>query len=129
MDSAKICAAALIFVGAAAIIKQVCSNFVFPLRAAGLMIFAAALLIFCIPAVDYINELFELTGFSRYALVIMKGFGIAVLCHGCAAVCRDCGEGTVGECVELAGKIEIFILCIPFINELLAGAQELIFWQ
>lgn len=126
MDSVRFCAVALIFIGAAAVIKQVYSNFAFPMRAAGLMLFASALLLFASPAIEYIGELFELTGFSRYALVIMKGFGIAVLCHGCAAVCRDCGEGSVAGCVELAGKIEIFILCIPLINELLSSAHDLL---
>ncbi len=128
-DSVRICAVALIILGAAAIIKQVSSNFVFPLRAAALMLFSSLLLLSAGPVVEYINSLFSQTGFSRYASVIMKGFGVAILSHGCASVCRDCGEGTVASCVELAGKIEIFILCIPLINELLSVAQSLLEWQ
>lgn len=127
MDSAKICAVALIVIGAAAIIKQVSAGFSIPLRASALMVFAALLLISARPAVEYLNELSAAVGFSKYAAVILKGFGVALLCHGCASVCRDCGETTVASCVELAGKIEIFLLCVPLINDLLEVVQDLIY--
>ncbi|MBE6599638.1 MAG: hypothetical protein E7640_00305 [Ruminococcaceae bacterium] len=127
MDSAKICAVALIVIGAAAIIKQVGAGFSIPLRASALMVFAALLLISARPAIEYLNELSLSVGFSKYAAVILKGFGVALLCHGCASVCRDSGEATVASCVELAGKIEIFLLCVPLINDLLEVVQELIY--
>ena len=118
-DSIRICAVALIVISSVAVIKQISSNFVFPLRAAATVVFSSLLLLSATPVIEYINELFSLTGFSRYASVILRGFGIALLSQGCASVCRDCGEGNVASLVELAGKIEIFILCMPLINELL----------
>ena len=128
-ESLRICAVALIFIAAAAIIKQISSGFVFPLRAAAIILFSSLLILSASPVFEFMNELFSLTGFSRYGAVIMKGFGIALLSHGCASVCRDCGEGTVASCVELAGKIEIFILCIPLLTELLAVARQFLEWK
>ncbi len=126
MDSARICAVALIAVAAAAMIKQIASGFSPSLRAAAFILIASLLLLAARPAVDYLNGLFELTGFSRYATVIMKSFGIALLCHGCATVCRDLGESTVAGCVEAAGKLEIFLLCIPLMNDLLSVIRRLL---
>lgn len=126
-DSVRICAVALIVISTAAIIKQISSGFALPLRAASLILFSSLLLLSARPAVEYINGLFNITGFSKYASVMLKGFGIAMLCHGCSSVCRDCGEAAVGDYVELAGKIEIFLLCVPLINELLTLARELIY--
>ncbi len=126
MESVRLCAVALIVIGASAIIKQINAGFALPLRAASIMVLAACLLLAARPAVEYIGELSAAVGFSKYAEVILKGFGIALLCHGCASVCRDSGEATVASCVELAGKLEIFLLCVPLINDLLAAVRELL---
>ena len=128
-DSLRICAVALIVISAIAIIKQISSDFVFPLRAAATVLFSSLLLLAATPVIEYVNELFSLTGFSRFASPILRGFGIAMLSQGCASVCRDCGEGSVASFVELAGKIEIFILCIPLISELLALSRRFLEMQ
>ena len=128
MDSMKICAIALIAVSLFAIIKQVSANFAFPLRAAVTVLLASLLLLSADPVIKYTSELFHITGFSKYASVIIKGTGIAVLTQACASVCRDSGEGTVAGCVELGGKLEIFLLCVPLINDILLSAQRLLLW-
>lgn len=128
MDSMKICAIALIGVALFAIIKQVSANFAFPLRAAVTVLLSSLLLLAADPIIKYINELFNLAGFSKYAAVILKGTGVALLTQACASVCRDCGEASVAGCVELGGKLEIFLLCVPLINEILLAAQRLLLW-
>ena len=128
MDSMKICAIALIGVALFAIIKQISANFVFPLRAAVTVLLSSLLLLAADPIIKYINELFNLAGFSKYAAVILKGTGVALLTQACASVCRDCGEASVAGCVELGGKLEIFLLCVPLINEILLAAQRLLLW-
>lgn len=124
----KICAIALISVSLFAVIKQISANFAFPLRAAVTVLLSSLLLLAADPVIGYINELFHIAGFSKYAAVILKGTGIAVLTQACSSVCRDCGEGTVAGCVELGGKLEIFLLCVPLINEMLLTAQRLLLW-
>ena len=124
----KICAIALIGVALFAIIKQVSANFAFPLRAAVTVLLSSLLLLAADPIIKYINELFNLAGFSKYAAVILKGTGVALLTQACASVCRDCGEASVAGCVELGGKLEIFLLCVPLINEILLAAQRLLLW-
>ena len=128
MDSMKICAIALIGVALFAIIKQISANFAFPLRAAVTVLLSSLLLLAADPIIKYINELFNLAGFSKYAAVILKGTGVALLTQACASVCRDCGEASVAGCVELGGKPEIFLLCVPLINEMLLTAQRLLLW-
>lgn len=128
MDSMKICAIALIGVALFAIIKQISANFAFPLRAAVTVLLSSLLLLAADPIIKYINELFNLAGFSKYAAVILKGTGVALLTQACASVCRDCGEASVAGCVELGGKLEIFLLCVPLINEILLAAQRLLLW-
>lgn len=123
-DSLRICAVAFIVIAASVIIKQLAAGFAFSLRAAALILLSSLLLLSAAPVIEYVNELFLISGFSCYTSVIVKGFGIALLCHGCASVCRDAGEVTVASCVELAGKVEIFILCIPLINEILCVARN-----
>ena len=63
---------------------------------------------------------------SEYASVMLKGFGVALISHICATVCRDLGKATIADLVETAGKLEIFILCIPLISDILRTAASLL---
>ena len=129
MDSLRLCAAAICALALVALQKHGSASFVFLLRFAALVLFSYLLLSQASPAIEYINGLFELTGFSKYAAVIVKALAVALLTHVCASVCRDSGEGSFALCVELAGKIELFLLCVPLINELLSSARALIEWH
>ena len=63
---------------------------------------------------------------AEYAKVMLKGLGAAFLTHICALTCRECGKPALADTVELAGKLEIFILCIPLIKNIIEAATELI---
>ena len=63
---------------------------------------------------------------TEYAEVMVKGLGAAFLTHICALTCRECGKYALADTVELAGKIEIFILCLPLIKKILETATELL---
>ena len=129
MDSVRLAASAIVFCGVTLIVRQTQSSFSALLRMAALVLFSFAALSASAPAIEYLDGLFELTGFSAYALVIVKSLGVAALCGGAASLCRDLGEGSVASVIELSGKAEIFILCIPLMSELLDGVRNLIFWE
>ena len=62
---------------------------------------------------------------AEYASVMLKGLGAAILTHICAMTCRECGRPSLADAVELAGKIEIFILCLPLIKKIVETATSL----
>ena len=125
MDSLKLCAAALIALACLAALKQLSGGIVPSVRVAAGIAVSLGLVMGVRPAIEYVSSLFDSVGFGKYAAAILKGGGIAVLTHICATVCRDSGENTLSECVEMAGKAEIFLLCIPLMSEVLSLAKEL----
>ena len=62
---------------------------------------------------------------AEYASVMLKGLGAAILTHICAMTCRECGRPSLADTVELAGKIERFILCLPLIKKIVETATSL----
>jgi stage III sporulation protein AD len=73
-----------------------------------------------------VTELLSDSSFSEYAAVMLKGFGVALLSNICATVCRDLGKSSIAEIVEAAGKLEIFLLCLPLISDILKTAVSLL---
>ena len=63
---------------------------------------------------------------TSYVAVMLKGFGVAVISHVCATVCKDLGKATLADLVETAGKLEIFVLCLPLISDILQTAAALL---
>ena len=63
---------------------------------------------------------------SEYAAIMLKGLGAAILTHICALTCRECGKSYLANTVELAGKLEILILCIPLIKRITETAIALL---
>ena len=71
-----------------------------------------------------LGELRELAGeeWQRWLTPVLRSLGIAVVA-GCGAdVCRDLGQDSVASGIELAGKAEIMLVCLPLITELLSLA-------
>lgn len=66
---------------------------------------------------------------SAGSLPVLRSLGIAVVA-GCGAdVCRDLGQDSVASGIELAGKAEIMLVCLPLITELLSLARSLFVGQ
>ncbi len=63
---------------------------------------------------------------AEYAAIMLKGFGVAILTHICSLTCRECGKGALADSVELAGKLEIFLLCIPLMQNVIETAKALL---
>ena len=123
------CGAALFCVAAAVIIKQVKSEFVIPLRLATSVLLLGGAVALGIPLFEYIKGVISNSELAEYAEIFFKAFGIALLTHITAEICRDCGEASVASYVELAGKFEMLILSLPLIMSVLEGAAEILDWR
>ncbi len=62
---------------------------------------------------------------ADYAAIMLKGLGVAVITRICSSVCRESGRGGIAEYVELAGRLEILLLCLPLMSRILSAASEL----
>lgn len=58
--------------------------------------------------------------------ILLRALGLAFLTECAAAVCRDCGEGTLATWVELGGKLEILLLSFPLIRTVLEAVSGLL---
>ena len=61
-----------------------------------------------------------------YISIILKITGIAYLAQIGADICKDAGESAVGTKIEIAGKIFIAALSMPFVTALLKTVMDFI---
>ena len=125
----KVCALAIICVAVGIVVRQIKSEISFVLRAAGGMLIFGLVLLSMEPFFSFFTELGGLGGTEEYISIMLKSLGVAILAHVCSGICRDAGEGSLAGGVELAGKIEILLLCIPLIRRILGYASEMISMQ
>ncbi len=55
---------------------------------------------------------------GKYFVVALKSVVISILSQFVSDTCRDFGCSSLASKVELAGKIAIFLICLPLIEEL-----------
>ncbi len=72
------------------------------------------------------NELFALAFVGECGKAIAKIIGIGYLFGISSDVCRELGEPTVASGLILAGRFEMFAVCVPFLLKAVSSATELI---
>ena len=90
------------------------------------ILFAAAALAAINPLLSFIGRLGDGNGIGTYAETLFKALGIALVCEICANICRESGESGIAGGVELVGKIEILLLCVPLMERVLDTAKVLL---
>lgn len=126
--SIKICFFAIMCVVVASVIKHLRPDFL-PFVRIGATVAVSALAVGVIaPVVTYLNSLFESTSLGEWGSSVLKALGVALLVQICADICRDCGESSAASGVELVGKLEIIILCLPMIKSIISTAWEVLQW-
>ena len=63
---------------------------------------------------------------SRYFSVALKAVSLGYVTQFVSEACRDFGCGSIAAKAELAGKISIFLICLPLLSELFSVITELI---
>ncbi len=121
----KLCGVAVIAVTLTVMIKEM-------KRGIGTLVGIAALLtlFFAImskygEAITGISELTRENGLGRYSTLMIKALGIGTAVKITSDICRDFGEGGIAGGIELAGKLEILLLALPFISELLSAITDI----
>lgn len=126
MTVVKACMLAVLGIAATAIVKQWKSDFLPLLRIGITVALGTLVLTAAAPILSFFRLLTAQSGASEYTEILFKGLGIAILTQVCADVCRESGEGGLAGGVELTGKIELLLLCLPLMEKLLATAKELL---
>ena len=123
--SANACAAGMLIAAAAVLLK----NFGFK----GACVFtAASIAIMLSSAISPLRSVFS--SFSEalpaellpYAEAAVKVIGIGYLSGVCSDIAKELGEGGVAKAILLVSKLEIILIAIPFIEQVMGLASELI---
>ena len=118
----KACGIAVISSMLILLVKKWGSDLAVTLKIASGICIAAVCLGAVSPVISYVRELADMgesAGLASSVEFMLRGLSVAVVSHVSATVCRDCGEGSIGGYVELAGKIEIIILSLPFVKNMI----------
>ena len=121
----KICGGALLCAVAIILLKSAKGE-VLPLQWSGTVVLCGAALLLWQPVLLWLGELCEVSGVGKEAELLFKGLGVAVLTQICADLCRQSAETALANSVEMAGRAELLLLCLPQLKELLQTAQTLL---
>ena len=126
MDTIKICGAAVVCITIFSIIRAYNPNFEIPLKLSASVLFLGVIFGAVKPIVVFVRQMIEGEGTESFAPPLIAAFGIAFLTQICAEVCRDCKEASIASYVEIVGRVEILILCLPLIKEILQTVDKLL---
>lgn len=121
----KICGGALLCAVAIILLKSTKGE-ALPLQWSGTVVLCGAALLLWQPVLLWLGELCEASGVGKEAELLFKGLGVAVLTQICADLCRQSAEAALANSVEMAGRAELLLLCLPQLKELLQTAQTLL---
>ncbi len=89
------------------------------------------LLIFIIgrarPLFDEIQKLFDDGGIdSAYFKIAFKSLGICCVAGFASDICRDFGQTSISNKIELAAKVMVAALCLPLVKGIIGIAENLV---
>ena len=121
----KVCGGALLLLLAIVLLKSAKGD-ALPLQWTGILGLFGATFLLLQPVFTWLLSLCEAWGMSGTATIMLKGLGIAMLTQICADLCRQTGEGGIAGGVEMVGRAELLLLCLPLMRELFDVAVELL---
>lgn len=127
--SIKVCFFAVICIAASVTLRQLRPEFPAFLRIASVVAIGSLAVSVILPIVTYLASLFDGDTIGNYGGMVLKALGTAFLVQICADICRDSGEGSLASGVELIGKLEILLLCIPLLEDILGSVREVMAWS
>jgi stage III sporulation protein AD len=97
-----------------------------PLQWTGIVMLSGAGIALLEPVLAFAGTLAAASGVSETAALLLRALGVTLLTQLCADLCRQSGEGALGSGVEMAGKAELMLLCLPYLQRLVDTAKELL---
>ena len=125
MTTIKLCGIAIVAVVFIMTIKQFRPEYATVLTTVTCIVLFTCVIACLSPVTDMLGYITEeaasgkFSDFMPYIQIVMKSLGIALITQSTADICRDSGEGSFAEKIELAGKAEIFVLSLPLLTELI----------
>ena len=127
MDIIKVIGVGIVGVIATVFLRDAGSEFkVFTCLATGLVI-----LIIIINALGDVvlafNEIVDRSGVNKKLFTgVLKIVGIGYITEYSSSICSDFGAGSIGNKIELAGKITIFLMAMPVVIALIDSVSSLV---
>ncbi len=86
---------------------------------------AALVLIFSVSVREYGDAIIKVGKLAEDTAplcgeLMMKSLGVGLTVKIASDLCRDCGENGIAGGIEFAGKLEILMLCLPYIWEIIS---------
>lgn len=117
MDIVKVVVLGVIISLISLFLKQVKSEYALLSVIVGSVILIIYILNYVSSIFNFFENIIERTGISKELLVAMlKIIGIGYLVEFSAGICRDSGNSSIADKVVLAGKLIIFMVSLPIIN-------------
>ena len=107
-------------------LRELRPSFVPFLRLGTTVVLMGAALLLYTPILARVKVLFSQTGAGEYMDTVLRALGIAILCELTAMLCRDLGENSLAQGIQLFGKLEILVLSLPLLDKVLEMAKELL---
>lgn len=126
MDTVKICAAGLTVTLILALLRGWNPSFEFPMKLSAALLFVGLLVGLARPLISYVSALLESSAAAPYAEILMRTLGVAILTETAGGICRECKEPSVASYLEMAGRLEILILCLPLMEDILESVKGLL---
>lgn len=73
-----------------------------------------------------LRELATRAGLSESFSSVLRMLAVGCLSKLAGDLCRDMGEASLGARIELCGRAEILLLCLPLVEELCTLATEVL---
>ena len=122
----RICGGAIIASGCALLLKESSKSASACAAIIGLAVLMGSVLTELFSVISPLKEMLGQSGALDYASIMLKGLGVGITVKLTCDICCDMGEKGISDCVELAGRAEILILCLPVLTKMLSSVKELL---
>ena len=121
----KICGGALLLAVAVVLVRSARGE-ILPLQWTATILLFGASLSMLTPVLLWVGELCQAGGMGEMGTLLLRGLGVAILTQLCSDLCRQSGEAMLASGVEMAGRAELLLLCLPYLKDLLETATRLL---
>ncbi len=115
----SLCAFGLLCAILSEVVVPLSPNLKGALTLAGGIVFLTVFIGYLFPSFRYLVTLTATSRFSSLFQLLFKALGISFLVSVCASFCRDLGQDSVAEKLELCGKAAILSLSLPVLETVL----------
>ena len=123
-DLLRFCGVAVLGAFVSLLVKRAGGGQAAPVSVAALILLLSPLLSRYGQAVNTVGGLLDGTDFRDYGGLMLKALGIGLTVKIASDVCRELGEDSLAGGLELAGRLEILLLCLPLMEDILTMLKE-----